>query len=93
MLLVRYSEASCNSLEPTPTEENYGSYNLGPEMDRNENNDEELNFEQPKELTSGSRFDLKYDIFKYRAGKEYESKFKLNCFSSLDPLILAVVLN
>ena len=62
-------------------------------MDRNENNDEELNFEQPKELTSGSRFDLKYDFSRYRAGKEYESKLKLNCLSSLDPLILAVILN
>ena len=52
-------------------------------MDKNDD-DEEINFEQPREFTSGSsRFDLKYDFSRYRAGKEYESKF-LNCFSSLE---------
>ena len=57
-------------------------------MDKNDD-DEEINFEQPREFTSGSsRFDLKYDFSRYRAGKEYESKFQytlgLNCFSSLE---------
>jgi len=61
-------------------------------MDGNENNDEELNFEQPKELTSGSRFDLKYDFSRYRAGKEYEIQLVAESDEkSFDSFIIQVV--
>ena len=52
-------------------------YNLGPDNDNREDlDDDEKNFEQPREITSGSRFQLKYDFNRYRAGKTYQSKLE-----------------
>ena len=51
---LRFSEASCETTEPTPTEENYAGLNLGPTMSANDilSENEDSAFESPKKLTS-----------------------------------------
>ena len=81
---LRYSEASCDTLVPTPTEENYAGFNLGPTTEVNDilSENEDSAFDSPKELTSRNPpFDIQLTFSRYRAGKEYESK--LNIQSSM----------
>ena len=77
---IRYSEASCDTLVPTPTEENYAGFNLGPTTEVNDilSENEDSAFDSPKELTSRNPpFDIQLTFSRYRAGKEYESKLNI----------------
>jgi hypothetical protein len=74
---IRYSEASCDTLVPTPTEENYAGFNLGPTTEVNDilSENEDSAFDSPKELTSRNpQFDILLSFTRYRSGKEYKSK-------------------
>jgi len=76
-VVLRYSEASCDTLVPTPTEENYAGFNLGPTTEVNDilSENEDSAFDSPKELTSRNPpFDIQLTFSRYRAGKEYEIK-------------------
>ena len=76
-VICRYSEASCDSQVPTPTEENYAGFNLGPPTISYEisSENEDSAFDSPKELNSRNPpFDIQLSFSRYRAGKQYESK-------------------
>ena len=70
---LRYSEASCESLVPTPTEENYAAFNLGGEVESINADSDDSAFDSPKELTARNPpYDIELDFARYRPGKEYK---------------------
>ena len=77
ILFFRYSEASCESLIPTPKKEDFSKFNLGQDMMETDNEDE-VTIQDPKELQARNPpFNLDLDFTRYRRGKTYQSNLKV----------------
>ena len=73
ILFSRYSEASCESLIPTPKKEDFSKFNLGQDIMETDNEDE-VTIQDPKELQARNPpFNLDLDFTRYRRGKTYQS--------------------